>query len=45
MEEYTVETYTIEDLIQDLMEDEEWEVPMQLRKAFLPGLAFALFTA
>lgn len=45
MAEHTTEEYTIEDLIKELMEDEEWQMPMPLRQAFVEGLAFTLFTA
>ena len=35
--------YTIDDLITELMEDKEWEIPEQMKASLVPALAWTLF--
>ena len=35
--------YTIDDLIKELMEDTEWDIPEAQKAAIVPGLAWTIF--
>lgn len=36
--------YTIDDLKDELLQDENWDVPKELREAFLSNIAWTLYT-
>jgi|GEM_PF-1856872 len=35
--------YTIDDLVQELMEDTEWDLPENMKNALVPNLAWTIF--
>ena len=36
--------YTMDELVEELMNDQDWDVPQELREIFLPDLIWTLYT-